>query len=70
MENIGQQCQEILQLFYGLGWSMVDIANKIGLRNENVVRVQKFRCIQKAKELAEANHTIEEREYSSLNQSL
>ena len=67
MENLGKQCQEILQLFYGLGFNMVDIAKKIGLRNENVVRVQKFRCIQKAKELAKANHALEETEYSSIN---
>lgn len=67
LDSLGKQCQEILQLFYGLGWNMVDIAAKLGLRNENVVRVQKFRCIQKAKELAEANHALEETEYSPLN---
>ena len=66
--QLGEQCQELLQLFYGLGWNMVDIAKKIGMRNENVVRVQKFRCIQKAKELAEANQASVETEYSSLNQ--
>lgn len=67
MENIGDKCREILELFYGLGWSMIDIANKLELRNENVVRVQKFRCIQKTKELADANHSKEENEYESLN---
>jgi hypothetical protein len=39
-----------LHLFYGLGLNMLDIAKKIGLRNEKVVKAQKYRCIQKAKE--------------------
>lgn len=52
LEKLGKQCQELLQLFYGLGWNMVDIAQKIGLRNDKVAKVQKYRCIQKAKEIA------------------
>jgi len=49
--KLGTQCQELLQLFYGLGWNMVDIAKKIGLRNDKVAKAQKYRCLQKAKEL-------------------
>lgn len=49
--KLGEQCQELLQLFYGLGWNMVDIAKKIGLRNDKVAKAQKYRCLQKAKEL-------------------
>lgn len=49
--KLGEQCKEILSLFYNLGWSMVAIAEKVGLRNEKVAKVQKYRCIQKAKEL-------------------
>ncbi len=49
--KLGAQCQELLQLFYGLGWNMVDIAKKIGLRNDKVAKAQKYRCLQKAKEL-------------------
>lgn len=51
LEKLGTQCQELLQLFYGLGWNMVDIAKKIGLRNDKVAKAQKYRCLQKAKEL-------------------
>ena len=51
LEKLGAQCQELLQLFYGLGWNMVDIAKKIGLRNDKVAKAQKYRCLQKAKEL-------------------
>lgn len=50
-EQLGKQCKELLQLFYGLGKSMVEIAKKLDLRNEKVAKAQKYRCIQKAKEL-------------------
>lgn len=53
LERIGVQCKELLHLFYGLGWNMVDIAKKIGLRNDKVAKAQKYRCIQKAKELVQ-----------------
>jgi RNA polymerase sigma factor (sigma-70 family) len=49
--RLGKQCQELLQLFYGLGWNMAEIAKKVGLRNDKVAKVQKYRCLQKAKEL-------------------
>lgn len=55
LEKLGAQCQELLQLFYGLGWNMVDIAKKIGLRNDKVAKAQKYRCLQKAKELMKEN---------------
>jgi RNA polymerase sigma factor (sigma-70 family) len=51
LTKLGKQCQEMLQLFYGFGWNMADIAQKIGLRNDKVAKVQKYRCLQKAKEL-------------------
>lgn len=50
--QLGKQCRELLELFYGLGWNMVDIAKKIGLRNDKVAKAQKYRCLQKAKENA------------------
>lgn len=53
IERIDEKCRELLQLFYGLGWSMVDIAKKLGLRNDKVAKAQKYRCIQKAKELVQ-----------------
>jgi len=53
LTKLGKQCQELLQLFYGLRLSMVDIASRVGLRNDKVAKVQKYRCLQKAKELAQ-----------------
>lgn len=50
ISKIGAKCKELLQLFYGKGWSMVDIARKIGLRNDKVAKAQKYRCLNKAKD--------------------
>lgn len=57
IENLGDKCKEILQLFYGLGWNMVDIAKKVGLRNDKVAKAQKYRCLTKAKELIAEQET-------------
>lgn len=52
IQQLGEQCRELLQLFYGSGWNMSEIAKKIGLRNDKVAKAQKYRCLQKAKENA------------------
>ena len=62
LAKLGEQCRELLQLFYGLEWNMSDIAQKIGLRNDKVAKAQKYRCLQKAKELAHTSETIVESE--------
>lgn len=49
--KLGKQCQQILTLFYSKSLSMEKIAQKVGLRNEKVAKAQKYRCIQKVKEL-------------------
>lgn len=50
LQRLGEKCQQLLQLFYGKGWSMTAIAEKIGLRNDKVAKAQKYRCLTKAKE--------------------
>lgn len=52
LEQLGEQCRNILNSFYALGMSMVDIATKFKLRNEKVAKVLKHRCLQKAKIIA------------------
>ncbi len=54
IQQLGEQCRQILQLFYGAGTAMSEIAKKVGLRCEKVAKAQKYRCIQKAKENAQA----------------
>ena len=49
--KLGKQCQQILTLFYSKSLSMEKIAQHVGLRNEKVAKAQKYRCIQKVKEL-------------------
>jgi DNA-directed RNA polymerase specialized sigma24 family protein len=56
LSKIGKQCQDILKLFYGGKMSMEDIAKEVGLRNDKVVKAQKYRCIQKAKELLQTEN--------------
>lgn len=53
LSKIGEKCRELLHLFYGLGWNMIDIAKKLDFRSDKVAKAQKYRCIQKAKELVQ-----------------
>lgn len=53
LSKIGKQCRELLHLFYGLGWSMMEIAKKLDFRNDKVAKAQKYRCVQKAKDLVQ-----------------
>lgn len=59
LATLGRQCQEILQLFYGLGWKMEEIAAKVGLRNDKVAKAQKYRCLQKAKDAVQLQPVTE-----------
>lgn len=51
LQKLGEQCRTILELFYGKGLAMIEIAKKVGLRNDKVVKAQKYRCLTKAKVL-------------------
>jgi RNA polymerase sigma factor (sigma-70 family) len=57
LTKIGKQCQDLLKLFYGLGWSMIDVAKKLGLRNDKVAKAQKYRCLIKVKEQLSSEQT-------------
>jgi RNA polymerase sigma factor (sigma-70 family) len=57
LSQIGKQCQQILQMFYGLSLTMVDIAKKLGMRNDKVAKSQKYRCINKVKEIISNDST-------------
>ena len=57
ISKIGKQCQDLLQSFYGLGMSMVDIAKKLGMRNDKVAKAQKYRCIGKVKTIVQSEHS-------------
>ncbi len=59
LNDIGEQCKELLQLFYVKSWSMDAIANKLGLRNDKVAKAQKYRCIQKLKDKVQEEIQVE-----------
>lgn len=63
LQRIGEKCQQLLQLFYSGTKSMHEIAKIIGLRNDKVAKAQKYRCINKMKEIV-AN------DYSPLNDAV
>ncbi len=51
IRKLGDQCRKLLHFFYACSMNMVDIARKLDLRNDKVAKAQKYRCLQKAKEL-------------------
>ena len=60
LAEIGEQCKELLLMFYAKGMNMFEIAEKIGLRNDKVAKAQKYRCIQKLKDkVTEDMHVLE-----------
>lgn len=49
--QLGKQCQELLQLFYYRGYTLEDIQETLNYDNYNVVKSQKSRCLKHLKEL-------------------
>lgn len=56
LSKIGKKCQELLQMFYNRGLNMIEIAKKLDLRNDKVAKAQKYRCLNKVKEIVQAEH--------------
>jgi len=56
VSSLGDRCKSLLLMFYYKKMSMAEIAKKTGVSSEKLVKNQKYRCIEKAKEI-----------YSSLN---
>lgn len=52
MNELGEPCKSILQLFYFDRFTMDSIASRLGYKNENVAKTQKLRCFNSLKELA------------------
>ena len=46
---LDEKCRELLTLYYYRGLTLEEIAPMAGLRNANVAKVQKHRCLQKLK---------------------
>lgn len=48
---LGNRCKELLVLFYYRKWNMKEIAEKLGFSSEQIAKNQKYRCIEKAKQI-------------------
>ena len=50
LKKLGEKCRELLRMFYFEKRSMDAIAIRLGFRNENVAKNQKYRCLEEARE--------------------
>ena len=54
LKSIPEDCQKLLRWFYWDKMSLKDIAPAMGLKNENVAKTKKNRCMDKFKDIARA----------------
>jgi RNA polymerase sigma factor (sigma-70 family) len=52
IQSLGAKCIEILQLFYYQKLSMEQIATQLDYKNTDTVKTQKYKCIERAKQMA------------------
>ena len=49
--EIGKKCTELLIMFYHKSMNMKQIATKLGFKSETSAKTQKYKCLEKAKQL-------------------
>jgi RNA polymerase sigma factor (sigma-70 family) len=54
---LGDKCRDILQLFYYRKKSMEEIAIELGYKGVDSVKTQKYKCLERAKEMAAQGST-------------
>jgi RNA polymerase sigma factor (sigma-70 family) len=52
VKQISKKCQEIFELFYFKSMSMTEIAKRIGYKSVQSAKVQKYKCMEQARNLA------------------
>lgn len=52
LTRIGKKCMDILSMFYYKSMSMTSIAVKMGFKSETSAKTQKYKCIEKARNMA------------------
>ena len=50
--SLGEKCKSIFELFYYQAFDMNSIANKLGYKNVQTAKVQKYKCMERARNLA------------------
>lgn len=53
LQALGKSCLQILELFYYKGKSMLEIADLMAYNNVNTVKTQKYKCLERAKKMAQ-----------------
>lgn len=53
MQQLGEPCKTILELYYYHDWALMDIAMQMGYKHTDVVKTQKGRCVRRLKKLIE-----------------
>ena len=56
LKALNQKCIEILQLFYYESKTMEEIASHFGFSSAKSARNQKYKCLEKAKQLLSLQH--------------
>lgn len=52
LNKIGKRCMELLKLFYSHNLRMHEIAKRMDFKSETSAKTQKYKCLEKAKQLA------------------
>jgi RNA polymerase sigma factor (sigma-70 family) len=58
IKELGDNCRQILLLYYYENQSMKEIVQKTGYENEQVVRNKKYKCLKKLEEKMTTNPTL------------
>jgi len=53
--ELGERCQQLLQLFYHKAMPFKEIANVMQFKSEKIAKNQKYKCLQKAKDIFNQN---------------
>ena len=70
LKSIPEDCQKLLRRFYWDKMSMRDIAPALGLKNENVAKTKKNRCMDKFKEIAKAMLADDEKAENAVRRTI
>jgi len=57
--ELGERCQQLLQLFYHKAMSFKDIAKEMQFKSEKVAKNQKYKCLTKAKDIYRNSKTVQ-----------
>ena len=58
LDNIGDTCKQILQLYYFKKYTMEAIANTTGYKNEMVAKKKKYQCLKGLREKVGSNRNL------------